>query len=102
VHRHRPAGVLSGEEQQRVAIVRALVNDPPLLLCDEPTVNLDRATGAQVMDLHTLASQAPRKTLVVVPHDAEIARRFPAQLRLRDGRLQGDPDDDAQTANRSP
>lgn len=91
-HRHRPAGVLSGGEKQRVAIARALVNDPPLLLCDEPTGNLDQATGAQVMDLlQTLASQPPRKTLVVVTHDAAIAGRFPALLRLRDGLLEDDP-----------
>ncbi len=84
----QPAGVLSGGEKQRVALARALVNDPPLLLCDEPTGNLDQATGARAMDLiQELASEAPAKTLVVITHDPGIAGRFEHQLHLRDGRL---------------
>lgn len=81
----KPAGVLSGGEKQRVALVRALINDPPLLLCDEPTGNLDQASGRRIMELlHEFARDASR-TLIVITHDDQIAAQFPHQLGLRDG-----------------
>ena len=87
-HIRKPAGVLSGGEKQRVAVARALVNDPPMLLCDEPTGNLDQKTGAQVMDLLVdLAGGEIRKTLVVVTHDPAVASRFTNQIHLRDGEI---------------
>lgn len=80
---HRP-GRLSGGEQQRVAIARALANDPPIILADEPTGNLDRKTGEQILALLTeLTVEA--KTLVVVTHDEAIAERADLVLRLEDG-----------------
>lgn len=86
--RRKPAAVLSGGEKQRVAVARALVNDPPLLLCDEPTGNLDQKTGAQVMDLLiNLAEGDPPKTLVVVTHDPAVASRLSHQMHLRDGEI---------------
>ena len=82
---HRPAQ-LSGGQQQRVAIARALANDPPVLLADEPTGNLDSATGGQILALlHELSAQG--KTLITVTHDQEIARQMDDQLYLSDGRV---------------
>ena len=82
---HRPHQ-LSGGEQQRVAVARALIGDPPLLLADEPTGNLDSAAGRTVMgilhDLHVAGT-----TVVIITHDQEIASGLPRRVRLRDGRL---------------
>lgn len=88
---HRPAE-LSGGEAQRVAIARALMNDPLLVLADEPTGNLDSATGQRIMGL--LAELcAEGRALVVVTHNAEIAERWAHRvLRLRDGVLEGGGD----------
>lgn len=83
---HRPAE-LSGGERQRVAIARALINDPPLLLADEPTGNLDRATGAAILDLLIGHRQKTGRTLVMVTHDAEIAARADKVVRIVDGRI---------------
>lgn len=83
---HRP-GQLSGGEQQRVAIVRALVRAPKLLLCDEPTGNLDRKTAEGVAELLERVRKEHRTTLVVATHNKEIAARFPRLLHLTDGRL---------------
>jgi putative ABC transport system ATP-binding protein len=80
---------LSGGEQARVAIARAIVNEPPLLLADEPTGNLDSATGRAVMDMLAELNETGR-TLVVVTHDEEVAARAGRVVRLRDGRLVGD------------
>ena len=82
---HRPTQ-LSGGQQQRVAIARALVNDPKILLCDEPTGNLDRKTGFQIMDILTgLHSQG--KTVIIVTHDPKIAEYANRIITLEDGRI---------------
>jgi putative ABC transport system ATP-binding protein len=81
---------LSGGEQQRVALARAVALDPPLLLADEPTGNLDSATGAAIIDL-LLAFNAERgSTLVLVTHDAALAERVDRVIGLRDGRVVAD------------
>ncbi|MGZ3424812.1 MAG: ABC transporter ATP-binding protein [Polyangiales bacterium] len=79
---HRP-DQLSGGEMQRVAIARALIADPPLLLCDEPTGNLDTKTGEEVLGI--LEGAAGKRTLVVVTHDLRVAERCARTIRLRDG-----------------
>jgi putative ABC transport system ATP-binding protein len=83
---HYPAQ-LSGGEQQRVAIARALALAPPLLLADEPTGNLDSATGAQIVDLLLDLNRARGSTLLLVTHDAALAGRAARAIALRDGRV---------------
>lgn len=78
---------LSGGEQQRVALARALVHDPELILGDEPTGNLDSATGKQILDLLDRAVRQRGKTLLVATHSAEVAGRADRVWRLRDGAL---------------
>jgi putative ABC transport system ATP-binding protein len=78
---------LSGGEQQRVALVRALAHDPLLILADEPTGNLDDRTGEEVLDLLDRVVRARGKTLLVVTHSADVARRADRVLHLRDGAL---------------
>ncbi len=78
---------LSGGEQQRVALARAFVVEPKLLLADEPTGNLDPATGADVIDLMFALNAAAGTTLVLVTHDDAIARRCQRQIRLHGGRI---------------
>ena len=80
---------LSGGESQRVAIARALVHDPPVLLADEPTGNLDSATGEQVLDLFS-SLHARGKTVLMVTHNPSNLIRATRSIRLRDGRVEED------------
>ena len=86
---HRPSQ-LSGGEQQRVAIARALVTEPRMVLADEPTGNLDTATGAEVMGLLRRLNADRGLAVVVITHDQEVAAVAPRRISIRDGVLQGD------------
>jgi putative ABC transport system ATP-binding protein len=83
---HHYPSQLSGGEQQRIAIARALANDPAIVLADEPTGNLDSATGRNIMELLTNVHRTRQTTLVLVTHDAELAALADMRLVLRDGR----------------
>jgi lipoprotein-releasing system ATP-binding protein len=86
--RHRP-GELSGGERQRTAIARALINDPPVLLADEPTGNLDRKTGDAILDAIAHSRGRTGRTLVMVTHDPEVAARADRIVHLVDGQVVG-------------
>ena len=83
---HRP-GELSGGERQRVAIARALVRAPRMVLCDEPTGNLDRASADQIAALLLDLHHRQRGVLIVVTHSAQLAERFPIRFELQDRQL---------------
>jgi len=83
----RKPGRLSGGQQQRVAIARALANKPKLILADEPTGNLDSATGKMIFDLLHRLSRTENTTIIVVTHDLEIAGKTDRTFKLDDGRL---------------
>ncbi|MBN1220053.1 MAG: ABC transporter ATP-binding protein [Anaerolineae bacterium] len=86
---HKLPSMVSGGQQQRAAIARALSNDPPLLVADEPTGNLDSRTAGDVFDLFTeLVTQG--KTLLMVTHDKELARRVPRVVEITDGKITRD------------
>jgi putative ABC transport system ATP-binding protein len=87
---HYPAQ-LSGGEQQRVAIARALAPGPSILVADEPTGNLDEATGRQIIDLLFAEHAARRTTLVLVTHDTALASHCDRVVRLRSGRVELEP-----------
>ena len=86
---HLP-GQLSGGQQQRVAIARALINRPQMILCDEPTGNLDSQSAGRVIGLLNDFSAESNITLIVVTHNEAIARQYPRNLTLRDGTVGGD------------
>ncbi len=86
---HRPFE-LSGGEQQRVAILRSLANDPVVILGDEPTGNLDSETGRRILDMLIGLNKSERKTLLVVTHDPSIAEMADEIITLKDGRMQRD------------
>jgi ABC-type lipoprotein export system ATPase subunit len=83
---HRPAE-LSGGQQQRVAVARAFVHSPDVILCDEPTGNLDSRTSTEIMDLLMALNRDEGVTLVIVTHDEEIAARFHRILHMSDGMM---------------
>ena len=78
---------LSGGEQQRVSLLRAIMLEPPLILCDEPTGNLDTVHSAKVIELLQYFAKRLQSTLLVVTHDLDIASRFNRKIRIEDGSL---------------
>ena len=83
---------LSGGEQQRVAIARALMNEPRLILADEPTGNLDRATGDKILDLLFMLVRERGRSLVIVTHDPAVAARCDRRLSIEGGKIVALPD----------
>jgi len=86
---HSLPAKLSGGEQQRVAIARALVHDPALIVCDEPTSNLDHETGRAVMEVLRGAGKTPNRTIIVVTHDERIFEFADRIARMDDGKITG-------------
>ncbi len=83
---HRPSQ-LSGGEQQRVAIARSLINQPAVLFCDEPTGNLDSASGQKVMDILLSLNATHHQSVVIVTHDQKIASRVSRVVYIKDGQI---------------
>jgi putative ABC transport system ATP-binding protein len=86
-------GMVSGGQQQRAAIARALSNDPPLLIADEPTGNLDASTAHDVFDLFMRLVEERGKTMIMVTHDQELAGRIPRKIEIVNGRIHNDTGD---------
>jgi len=84
---HHKTNQLSGGEQQRIAIARALLNNPSLILADEPTGNLDTKTSAEIMDIFTHLNQDKKITLVMVTHEPDIACYAQKRVYMRDGKI---------------
>lgn len=82
------AGTLSGGQKQRLAIARAIVNSPKVILADEPTGNLDSTTGDRVIDLLFNLNLKQGATLIIVTHDLDISRRCDIQVSIKDGRVE--------------
>ncbi len=85
---HKPTE-LSGGQRQRVAIARSLAMDPDIVLADEPTGNLDSATGASIMEL-IRGLNAAGATIILITHDARLADQLPRQIRMLDGQVVSD------------
>lgn len=83
---HRP-GELSGGQQQRVSIARALVNNPEIVLCDEPTGNLDSETGREILSLITKMNKESKVTFIIVTHDINVANICDRIITLKDGKI---------------
>jgi putative ABC transport system ATP-binding protein len=97
--KHRPIE-LSGGEQQRVALVRALINQPRILLADEPTGNLDSRTGTEVMDLIRELNESLKMTVVLVTHERDLAEEYAGRLIfLADGKVKADQPNSAKAAS---
>lgn len=86
---HRPFE-LSGGEQQRVALLRALANDPEIILGDEPTGNLDSATGNKILEMLIDLNKVHKRTLIIVTHDADITEKADQIITLKDGQMVGE------------
>ena len=87
--RQKPAN-LSGGQQQRVAIARSLINNPSIILADEPTGNLDTKTGEDVFDMLKMLSHKFKRTIIMVTHNPELAESTDRSILLRDGRIEKD------------
>ncbi|MDD5076729.1 MAG: ABC transporter ATP-binding protein [Sphaerochaetaceae bacterium] len=84
---HKPSE-MSGGEQQRIAIARSLVNDPEILIGDEPTGNLDSSTGKSVMEILTQLHEEQKKTIIIVTHDPNIAQYSQNVIHIQDGQIE--------------
>jgi ABC-type lipoprotein export system ATPase subunit len=89
---HHPSQ-LSGGQQQRVAIARSLVNEPSILMGDEPTGNLDTRTSSEIISLFRQLNQEQRLTVILVTHDQDVARHARRTIVLRDGQVVADTTD---------